>query len=86
MFSALALTIWLLGNKICFTQHICDYVKTYVLQIINWITLWTGKIEATEEPSEALQKWLPEDTSHIPLHELENEQVLVEFANTEDSL
>lgn len=43
-------------------------------------------VGSNEEAGAAVQDCLAEDTSHIPLQELEFEQVLVESANTDDSL
>lgn len=61
------------------------------MQIINWVCLWTDTDTMTgdaELPDG--NSWLPADTSVIPIQEqgpdMEQEQVLVESANTEDSL
>lgn len=50
MFSAVTWTTWLLRNNICFNQGRCDRVKTSILNVINWVLLWTcqtGNVEET---------------------------------------
>lgn len=67
IFGALAWTIWNKRNSICFNQTPYPSVRTSVIQIINWVLLWTGSDAAT---SEAAQEWLPEDLSDIALQEV----------------
>lgn len=87
VFGALAWTIWSQRNSICFNQSLCPLVRTTVIQIINWVVLWTGTDAAT---ADAAKEWLPGALTDIPLQEMpaiapSPEQVLVESANTEDS-
>lgn len=88
VFGALAWNVWNQRNAICFNQSSCPSIRTSVIQIINWVLLWTGNDAPT---AEAAQTWLPRDLSDIPLQEVpaaipSSEHVLVESAHTEDSI